>query len=183
LKKRRSVKEIWGVFCAPYFFMGGNIARVKGGLHKMKVVTEKIFKKFKKVIDTRDINHMDKQLYNYLHLHAGFIAHYDSYGFKETYSDKGFLDFIEHFEQCYYLCYGEYGDFNRELKEYVLQHAEQIRAEFAYKAQQHELKQLQKLAAKHGKMISDVARSEEKDMTPALVPMSLATNGQLEFAL
>ena len=41
-----------------------------------------VVRNFKKIIASRDIGHMRKELYEFLHLHCGFIAHYDINGFK-----------------------------------------------------------------------------------------------------
>ena len=59
-----------------------------------------VVRNFRKVIESRDINHMTKELYEFLHLYCGFIAHYDTNGFKSVYSTpKEFADvFIRHFD-------------------------------------------------------------------------------------
>jgi len=52
---------------------------------------------FKGIIENRDITRLRKPLYEFLHLRCGFIAHYDIYGFIQTYSEpKDFLGFCEH---------------------------------------------------------------------------------------
>ena len=43
-----------------------------------------IVKNFTKVIKSRDINNMTRELYNFLNLYCGFIAHYDINGFKSV---------------------------------------------------------------------------------------------------
>ncbi len=59
-----------------------------------------VVKNFRKVIESRDINNMTKELYNFLNLYCGFIAHYDINGFKSVYcTPKQFADvFIRHFD-------------------------------------------------------------------------------------
>ena len=59
-----------------------------------------VVRNFKKVIERRYMGHMRKELYEFLHLHCGFIAHYDINGFKATYSrPEDFADvFIRHFD-------------------------------------------------------------------------------------
>ncbi|CAM4042519.1 hypothetical protein L1N85_19700 [Paenibacillus alkaliterrae] len=143
---------------------------------------EKIFKKFKKVVDTRDSQKIDKALYNHLHLRAGFIAH-SRHGFIETYSGRGFLDFIEHFEQCYSLSYGPFGEFNLRLKQYVLEHAELIREEFVIKAEYAERALLQSLAVKHG---LTVVKASDAVSPPTTAPVEafdciLSEKGHYEF--
>lgn len=147
---------------------------------------DKVFKKFKKVVDKRDIKLMDKELYHYLHQYAGFIAHYDIHGFRATYEDRGFLEFICHFEDCFFLCFGDHGPFNAELKQYVAQHAGQIRAEFAHQEEQKELQLIQQLASKHGLSIAHRSTIQSPApvhtlLAPAELLNKVGTNGQFEF--
>jgi hypothetical protein len=60
-----------------------------------------VVKNFCKVIESRDINNMTKELYDFLNLYCGFIAHYDITSFKSVYStSKQFADvFIRHFDR------------------------------------------------------------------------------------
>lgn len=144
---------------------------------------EKIFKKFKKFVDSRDSMKIDKALYNHLHLRTGFIAHYDIHGFRETYSGRGFLDFIDHFEQCVYACYGPTSELNLRLKRYILDQSDTIRQEFARKAKEKELTTLKTLAPKHGLMV--VACQEDSPTMATLKPsiaFNVAESGQYEFA-
>ena len=79
------------------------------------VGTLRVVKNFRKVIERRDINAMTKELYQFLNLHCGFIAHYDIHGFKAVYSPpKEFAEvFIRHFDsehRCFsgvYRCHEE----------------------------------------------------------------------------
>ena len=68
---------------------------------KKPVSTLYVVRNFKKVIESRDINKMTKELYEFLNLYCGFIAHYDINGFKSVYSmPKQFADvFIRHFDR------------------------------------------------------------------------------------
>jgi len=50
-----------------------------------------VIKNFQEVIETKDIGRMTKELYEFLNLYCGFIAHYDINGFKATYKAPGFL--------------------------------------------------------------------------------------------
>lgn len=60
-----------------------------------------VSRNFTKVIESRNINHMTKKLYEFLNLYCGFIAHYDINGFKSVYSTpKQFANvFIRHFDR------------------------------------------------------------------------------------
>ena len=68
---------------------------------KQPVNSLRVVKNFRKVIESRDINAMKKELYQFLNLHCGFIAHYDINGFKSVYSPpKEFAEvFIRHFDR------------------------------------------------------------------------------------
>ncbi len=60
-----------------------------------------LIKNFKEIIENRDINRMKKELYEFLTLYCGFIAHYNIEGFKATYrSPRDFAEvFICHFDR------------------------------------------------------------------------------------
>jgi len=60
-----------------------------------------VIKNFQEVIENKDISQMNKELYEFLTLYCGFIAHYDINGFKATYSaPKDFAEvFIRHFDR------------------------------------------------------------------------------------
>jgi hypothetical protein len=68
---------------------------------KGPIGTVAVVKNFRKVIEARDINLMSKELYQFLNLYCGFIAHYDINGFKETYArPRDFARvFIRHFDR------------------------------------------------------------------------------------
>ena len=68
--------------------------------NKKNVSVLPVVKKFRKVIESRDINYMSKALYEFLNLYCGFIAHYNIDGFKSVYSTpREFADvFIRHFD-------------------------------------------------------------------------------------
>ncbi len=59
-----------------------------------------VVRNFTQVIEARDINLMGKELYQFLILYCGFIAHYDINGFKAAYSapDDFSNVFIRHFD-------------------------------------------------------------------------------------
>jgi hypothetical protein len=59
-----------------------------------------VVRNFRRVIDERDMSLMGKELYEFLHLHCGFIAHYNMDGFKAAYAGpRDFSDaFIRHFD-------------------------------------------------------------------------------------
>ena len=68
--------------------------------------------------------HFTKRLYEHLHLHCGFIAHYDINGFYSTYFNGDYVDakrFFSHFEGNGYNYTADYDDINLAMaKEYQL---------------------------------------------------------------
>jgi len=95
-----------------------------------------VVKNFRKVIESRDIRNMNKELYQFLNLHCGFIAHYNIDGFKATYADpKDFAEvFIRHFDRdhryfsgiydCHHELYKETGFAKADIKEAFFQIAD-----------------------------------------------------------
>jgi hypothetical protein len=74
---------------------------------KRVIETLPVVRNFRRVIEARDMLIMNKELYQFLNLHCGFIAHYDIHGFRETYAaPRDFADvFIRHFDQNHrYFC-------------------------------------------------------------------------------
>ena len=92
-----------------------------------------VTRNFRKVIESRDMSFMNKELYQFLNLYCGFIAHYNIHGFRETYaSPRDFADvFIRHFDQghryycgnyaCHYEPYQNTGFSKAEIKQEFLQ--------------------------------------------------------------
>jgi hypothetical protein len=60
-----------------------------------------VVRNFRWVIEERDIGLMKRELYEFLHLHCGFIAQFNIDGFKDVYSPpKEFAGvFIRHFDR------------------------------------------------------------------------------------
>ena len=69
--------------------------------HKNPIGRLAVMHNFRQVIEARDIQLMGKELYQFLNLHCGFIAHYDINGFKSVYSPpREFAEvFIRHFDR------------------------------------------------------------------------------------
>jgi len=105
-------------------------------------MTIAVIKNFKEVIENRDINRMNKELYDFLNLYCGFIAHYDINGFKAAYrSPRNFAEvFINHFDRTHpyysriYACHREpykdtgltKADIKEEFEQIVDLHKDQI---------------------------------------------------------
>jgi len=114
---------------------------------------QRVFDRFKKVIDSRDIDLMNKSLYEHLHLHCGFIAHYDIHGFKAAYSGQDFRFFIQNFDRNHETClrcwHSDYDDIIPLMIDYVTAHAKHIYQEIDTENRNQELVLLKTLADKH----------------------------------
>ena len=97
-----------------------------------------VIKNFKEVIETRNIDKMNKELYQFLNLYCGFIAHYDINGFKATYqSPLDFAEtFIRHFDREHRYYSGIYSCHEEPYKDTGLTKAE-IKKEFERIVDQH----------------------------------------------
>ena len=116
-----------------------------------------LIKNFKEVIENKDIGRMNKELYEFLHLHCGFIAHYDINGFKATYkSPRDFAEvFIRHFDREHRYYSGIYRCHEEVYKETGFTKA-QIKREF------------ERIVDCHKEEISQWAREEQKQERYAL---------------
>ncbi len=90
-----------------------------------------VIRNFKEVIESRDIDRMSKELYDFLPLNCGFIAHYDIDGFKATYkAPRDFADvFIRHFDREHRYHSGTYACHQEPYRDTGLTKAE-IKKEF-----------------------------------------------------
>jgi len=74
---------------------------------KDAIATLAVVKNFKRVIEARDMSLMHNELYQFLNLYCGFIAHYNIQGFQGTYAaPKDFANvFIRNFDRDHrYFC-------------------------------------------------------------------------------
>ena len=63
----------------------------RGRASKEDIERLSVVRNFQKVIKARDMSLMNKELYQFLNLYCGFIAHYNIHGFIEYYEDPGSL--------------------------------------------------------------------------------------------
>lgn len=119
---------------------------------------ERAFKCFKRVLETRDISRMDKNLYEHLHLHCGFIAHYNIDGFKAAYSGQNFRRFVERFDRNskafqswnHWVDAPDYSDINNDMVDLATELAPTIYAELKAKERAAEVELCRAVAEKHG---------------------------------
>lgn len=118
----------------------------------------KAFKCFERVLRTRDIDKMDKNLYHHLIQHCGFSAHYDIHGFKAHYSGQNFRAFVERFDRNSRLFQGwnhwvnleGYEDINNDMVDLATAVAPRIYSELDAAEKAAEVELCKALAAKHG---------------------------------
>ena len=94
-------------------------------------MTIAVIRNFKEVIESRNIDRMSKELYDFLTLYCGFIAHYDINGFKATYRvPRDFAEvFIGHFDREHRYHNGTYACHHTPYKDTGLTKAD-IKSEF-----------------------------------------------------
>jgi|TARA_R100000789_G_C3008975_1_gene150805 hypothetical protein len=80
----------------------------------------------KRIIKARNMEPLQNKLYQFIHLHCGFIAHYDLNGFKhEYYEGQEFQTFLERLQEgcevhnCDLEDNYNYGYTNKEVKEAI----------------------------------------------------------------
>ena len=116
----------------------------------------KILNNFKKCIESRSLEKMSKALYEFLHLYAGFIAHYSYTGFQCEYEGRKFLNFIKHYEYPIYPirndseAYRQINEMNQIMKQYIQSEKEQIIFEFNNHLTQKKVEHLKLLANELG---------------------------------
>ena len=111
-----------------------------------------VIKNFQEVIETRNIDKMNKELYQFLNLYCGFIAHYNINGFKDTYRNpREFADtFIRHFDRNHPYFSQIYACHQESYKDTGLTKA-QIKSEF------------EKIVSLHKEQISQWAKEEQRN--------------------
>ncbi len=90
-----------------------------------------VIRNFQQVIENKDIDRMNKELYEFLNLYCGFIAHCNIAGFKATYrSPRDFAEvFMRHFDRQHRYYSGIYACHDSPYKESGMSKA-QIKREF-----------------------------------------------------
>ncbi|OPX89440.1 MAG: hypothetical protein A4E53_01517 [Pelotomaculum sp. PtaB.Bin104] len=118
---------------------------------------ERAYKCFIRVLKERNIDKIDKNLYEHLIQHCGFIAHYNIHGFKAEYSGGDFRRFVEHFDRnsrvfanWNHWIREEYADVNNDMVDLATAMAPQIYAELDAAERAAEIQLCKAIAAKHG---------------------------------
>lgn len=107
----------------------------------------KLFRKFKKCVDQRSIESMDKKLYHFFMNHAGFIAHYNIEGFKSEYEDIRFLEWFKCFSEPNWMFHhrDEYDPLRRACEAYAKEKATAVYEHFQRMEYNRKVALMQKL--------------------------------------
>ena len=104
-----------------------------------------------------------RRLYQHLHLHCQFIAHYDRAGFYRTYFERGedTVRFLSQFDQrgeCRSVeygmtiwCDGDYGDLAKAMIEEAAPYIPKLITEAQAREREADLGEAKRLLAKHGR--------------------------------
>ena len=82
----------------------------------MAKLNEKMMLTFKKIIDSENIDFLDKQLYIHLTCNIGLSSHTNINGFKNHFKNNDFNKFIRLFQCFSIFCIGEHKDINEKFK-------------------------------------------------------------------
>lgn len=115
----------------------------------------------RRVFRHKDINHLTKGAYRFISLHMDFIAHYDLYGFRSTYTDL--RDFASRLQTSEYSNDRDYNLRNaereerenvaltiREIVKIASESEDEMRIHFGGLQREKELSLAGKLAGKYG---------------------------------
>lgn len=103
-----------------------------------------------------------KRLYEHLHLHCAFIAHFDRGGFYATYfqDPEDTIRFLNQFDSDYgfksveygadWWIQGEYEDVNTAMCDILQLHRAKLYADLSDKVRRNDLEEAKRLLAKHG---------------------------------
>ena len=145
----------------------------------------KILKNFVTCVDERSLDKMTNGLYEHLHVYGPFIAHYNISGFKHTYSDFQFLDFVK---QLTYPIYPirrdeehirQVNKMNDLMQEYILSQKSKIEFEFENKLMQAKINKLKALANDLGFDI--VPKGQDKATDSVALLTNIEENGQVSL--
>lgn len=129
---------------------------------KMNIKVNSMVNNLKQMISDRNMERLKKQLYEFMHLNCGFIAHYNLGGFKHEYYDgEDFVGFLEDLKDgCeVWTCDEEdnynYGYTNKEVKEALRELLTdevigKIQAEVTHKQKVERYEEYQRLKAEFG---------------------------------
>jgi hypothetical protein len=127
-----------------------------------------VLENFKKIIEQRTIHLLDQHLYQHLHLHCGFMAHFDIDGFRSFYAEMPyFLGFCETFlnqnvDRFNWRSMADYQDINQAMLQVAMAHIPAIRQEAHAFQMEKERELFHQLAEKHGIKIQESVQAGEQ---------------------
>lgn len=138
-----------------------------------------LLNKFKRCVDTRTIEKMDKKLYSFFMYDCGFIAHYNLHGFRDEYSGQDFIRWFEVFTDPNWMFFNQNGNhenLKRVCVEYAKEHKAAVLSDFERMERNRKLRLLHALSADLG-----MESTNKKETTPSVPDILLQEdkNGQL----
>lgn len=130
---------------------------------------QSLFKKFKRCVDNKSIEKMDKKLYHFFMHHCGFIAHYNLQGFRGTYEGKDFTSWFENFANSnwmFFLGDDEYLLLKEECVKYAKQQASYVYEHFEREEHNRKILLFHELA-------NELGKTNESNQIKQVVPTSL----------
>lgn len=146
------------VGCKPGTYRSGDKCIPFKSVHFMtaleKTRVQKQYKNLLKAVDKREVKptQFPKSLYEHLHLHCGFIAHFSRHGFYQTYfvrpaDTKEFLDTMM---LCSHSGSNEYRDINQALQNETIKKAPDINKKMDDAIKYRDIALAKALFKKHG---------------------------------
>jgi hypothetical protein len=121
-----------------------------------------------------------KRLYNHLHLHCGFIAHYNIHGFFEEYflSGDDSIRFLEHFDRAKLKnnwwsslkMTGAYSDLNNAMVDAAEKYLPVLYAQATAAQKTRDLNIADALLSRHGLSLTDAVKPASGTPTTAAAP-------------
>ncbi|MDX1806905.1 MAG: hypothetical protein R3267_07760 [Paenisporosarcina sp.] len=145
---------------------------------------QSLLKKFKRSVNTKSIEKMDKKLYHFFMYHCGFIAHYNLQGFKATYEGVDFLHWFNNFAKPNWMFFhdDEYELLRRACVEYAQEQAHAVYAHFELQERNRKIKLLHALTAEFGEEVATTQTSKQIGSVPASVFHEEGTGQLVLFA-
>jgi 23S rRNA G2445 N2-methylase RlmL len=147
----------------------------------MELTSEEVslLKKFKRCVDSRSIEKMDKPLYHFFMYDCSFIAHYNIHGFRDEYRGTEFLRWFKTFSDPNWMFFhsnGKKENLKRACVDYAQQQKDCVIADFERQERNRKIRLLHALSAELGMQEALNINSSKNDVTD--LPLQEDESGQ-----